>query len=290
MTTTAPATAAESLAGLARVRPAGWLANPMPRDQDAVLARAREVLERDHPGIDGRLTLLAARYTAAVVAVHTPAGTAALKLHADPAAYAGESLAYTLLDQTAPVALLHDESPRSLSMVIEYLPKPFAPRPAFPEVLVDRVAAVHTASLRLAPDAATAMAPFRLGEAAGPLWIVDRSAWADVICAHREAYGPNLVPFGHLDLKPEHLRVRADGTAVLLDVETLRPDVTGLIDLVTLPAVLRQAGHEIAPTRVAAMYRSATAVYGGGWSAAGLRTALRAFAAATGLESLHGLI
>ncbi|MEK8141689.1 hypothetical protein NKH18_00930 [Streptomyces sp. M10(2022)] len=88
MTTTAPATAAQSLAGLARVRPAGWLANPMPQDQEAVLARAREALERDHPDIDGRLTLLAARYTAAVVAVYTSAGTVVLKLHADPAAYA----------------------------------------------------------------------------------------------------------------------------------------------------------------------------------------------------------
>lgn len=290
MTAAAPATAAESLAGLARVRPAGWLANPMPSDQEEVLARAREVLERDHPDIDGRLTLLAARYTAAVVAVHTSVGTVVLKLHADPAAYAGESLAYALLDRTAPVATLHDESPRSLSMVMEYLPQPFAPGPTIPDVLVDRVAAVHTASLRLAPDAAAAMAPFRLSEAAGPGWIVDRSAWADVIGAHHEAYGPDLVPFGHLDLKPEHLRVRANGTAVLLDVETLRPDVTGLIDLVTLPAVLRQAGHEIAPGRVTAMYRSATAVHGGRWSAAGLRTALRAFAAATGLESLHGLV
>uniref|UniRef100_A0AAU2VRL9 Aminoglycoside phosphotransferase domain-containing protein n=1 Tax=Streptomyces sp. NBC_00008 TaxID=2903610 RepID=A0AAU2VRL9_9ACTN len=248
------------------------------------------MLERDHPDIDGRLTLLAARYTAAVVAVHTSCGTVVLKLHADPAAYAGESLAYAVLNRTAPVAALHVESPRSLSLVMEYLPQPYAPGPAFPEVLVDRVAAVHTASLRLAPDTAAAMASFRLSETAGPDWVVDRLAWADVISAYREAYGPDLVPFGHLDLKPEHLRVRADGTAVLLDVETLRPDVTGLIDLVTLPAVLRQAGHEIEPGRISAMYRSATAVYGGRWSAAGLRTALRAFAAATGLKSLHGLV
>ncbi|MEK8141688.1 hypothetical protein NKH18_00925 [Streptomyces sp. M10(2022)] len=42
---------------------------------------------------------------------------------------------------------------------MEYLPQPFTPGPTFPDVLVDRIAAVHTASLRLAPDAAAAMAP-----------------------------------------------------------------------------------------------------------------------------------
>ncbi len=76
---------------------------------------------------------------------------------------------------------------------------------------------------------------------------------------------------------------------VLLDVESLRPDVTGLIDLVTLPAVLRQAGHEPGPARVLGLYLDATTALGARWTAGSLKNALRAYAAATGLESLHGL-
>ncbi|GGV03586.1 hypothetical protein GCM10010502_67790 [Kitasatospora aureofaciens] len=64
------------------------------------------------------------------------------------------------------------------------------------------------------------------------------------------------MPLGHLDLKPEHLHRRSDGEVVLLDVESVRPDVTGLIDL-TLPAVLRQAGHDTSPDRVLGLYLDA---------------------------------
>ncbi|MFJ9620035.1 hypothetical protein [Streptomyces noursei] len=110
-----------------------------------------------------------------------------------------------------------------------------------------------------------------------------------MLAAHLDAYGPHLVPLGHLDLKPEHLRQRADGNVVLLDVECVRPDVTGLIDLVPLPAVLRQAGHELSPNRVLGLYLDATAARGASWTAGTLKSALRAYAAATGLESLHGL-
>jgi hypothetical protein len=76
---------------------------------------------------------------------------------------------------------------------------------------------------------------------------------------------------------------------VLIDIETVRPDVTGLIDLVTLPAVLRQTGHELSPAQVLGRYLDATAALGGRWTAGALRAALRAYAAATGLEDLHGL-
>ncbi|MGW7342720.1 hypothetical protein [Streptomyces sp. NPDC054854] len=110
-----------------------------------------------------------------------------------------------------------------------------------------------------------------------------------MLAAHLDAYGPQLVPLGHLDLKPEHLRRPFGGEVVLLDMESVRPDVTGLIDVVTLPAVLRQAGHELSPDRVLNLYLHATAALGARWTAPTLKAALRAYATATGLESLHGL-
>ncbi|MGE7439934.1 hypothetical protein [Kitasatospora sp. NPDC001175] len=291
--TTAPATAAEALAGLARIRPAGWLATPMPADPDTLLARARQALAADHPGVDGTLRLVSARYTAAVFTVHQATGPLTLKLHADPIAYAGETLAYALLTGTATIPHLHAEGDSSLSLLLEHLPHPTDwSDAATPAVLAERIAAVHTASLRLPQYATEAMTEFSLAHLAlapAPAWIADATAWSDVLAAHHDAYGPALVPLGHLDLKPEHLRLRADGTVVLLDVETVRPDVTGLIDLVTLPAVYRQAGHEMHPAKVMDLYLNATAAHGASWTTSSLKAALRAFTAATGLQSLHGL-
>ncbi|MEV0536832.1 hypothetical protein [Kitasatospora sp. NPDC050463] len=293
--TTAPATAAQALTGLARIRPAGWLATPMPTDPVDLLVRARQVLAADHPGVDGRVSVVSARYTAAVFAVHRPPPECSLvlKLHADPAAYAGETLAYALLADTAPVARLYSEGDSSLSLLLEYLPEAAEwSGPRMPAVLAERVAAVHTASLRLPGEAAEAMAGFTLAallDAPAPAWIADPAAYGEVLAAHLDAYGPALVPLGHLDLKPGHLRRRPDGEVVLLDVESVRPDVTGLIDLVTLPAVLRQAGHELSPDRVLGLYLDATTALGGSWTVGSLKAALCAYAAATGLESLHGL-
>ncbi|MFD7735300.1 hypothetical protein ACFV6F_33570 [Kitasatospora phosalacinea] len=293
--TAAPATAAEALTGLARIRPAGWLATPMPTDPATLLARARQALAADHPGIDGRLTVISARYTAAVFTVHRPDGAdpLVLKLHADAAAYAGESLAYALLNGTAPIARLHAEGDNSRSLLLEYLPEPADwTSPKTPALLAGHVAAVHTASLRLPGEAAQAMNGFTtaaLLDAPAPAWITGPAAYREVLAAHLDAYSPHLVPLGHLDLKPEHLRRRPGGDVVLLDVESVRPDVTGLIDLITLPAVLRQAGHELAPARVLDLYLEATTAQGARWTTDSLKTALRAYAAATALESLHGL-
>ncbi|MFF3981026.1 hypothetical protein [Streptomyces sp. NPDC001828] len=290
---TGAATAAEALTGLARIRPPGWLATPMPSDPAGLLLRARQALAVDHPVVKGRIRLVSARYTAAVFTVHRPPPHDALvlKLHADPAAYAGETLAYALLSDAAPVARLYAEGESSLSLLLEHLPEPADwTGPQMPTVLADRVAAVHTASLRLPGEATTALAGFRLaGAVPAPAWITDSAAYDEVLSAHLDAYGPDLVPLGHLDLKPEHLRRRPDGQVMLLDVESLRPDVTGLIDLVTLPAVLRQAGHEISPARVLGLYLDATSALGARWTNLSLKTALRAYATATGLESLHGL-
>ncbi|WP_433892540.1 hypothetical protein [Streptomyces sp. CA-111067] len=77
---------------------------------------------------------------------------------------------------------------------------------------------------------------------------------------------------------------------VLFEIETERPDVTGLIDVVRLLAVLRQAGHQTAPEEVVELYAEATTALGGRWTGLSLREALRAYAAATGLDSLHSLV
>ncbi len=239
--------------------------------------------------------MLSARYTAAVFTVHRPPPEVplVLKLHSDPAAYAGETLAYALLADTAPVARLYAEGEKSLSLLLEYLPEPADwTLSAMPAVLAERVAAVHTASLRLPTEATDALAGFTLSALHGapaPAWITNPAAYTEVLAAHLDAYGTELVPLGHLDLKPQHLRRRPDGEVVLLDVESVRPDVTGLIDLITLPAVLRQAGHELSPARVLGLYLDATAALGARWTAGTLKNALHAYAAATGLESLHGL-
>ncbi|MFE3683031.1 hypothetical protein ACFXPM_07275 [Streptomyces sp. NPDC059095] len=293
--TSAPATAAEALTGLARIRPPGWLAAPMPSDPAALLGRAHQALADDHLGATGRISVLSTRYTAAVFVVHQvpPDSSLVLKLHADPAAYAGETLAYALLTGTAPIPRLYGEGEASMSLLLEHLPEAADwSGPQMPAVLADRVAAVHTTSQRLPVEAAEAMAGFTLAALQGapaPDWIADPGAYGEVLAAHADAYDLDLVPLGHLDLKPEHLRRRGDGEVVLLDVESVRPDVTGLIDVVTLPAVLRQAGHELSADRVLGLYLDATAARGANWTAGTLKSALRAYAAATGLESLHGL-
>ncbi|MFJ9620036.1 hypothetical protein [Streptomyces noursei] len=69
--------------------------------------------------MDGRLSVVSARYTAAVLALHRPEGSLVLKLHADAAAYAGETLAYVLLADTAPVARLYAEGENPLSLLLE---------------------------------------------------------------------------------------------------------------------------------------------------------------------------
>lgn len=94
-----------------------------------------------------------------------------------------------------------------------------------PAVLAERVAAVHTASLRLPGEAAEAMAGFTLAvllDAPAPAWIADPGPYGEVLAAHADAYGPDLVPLGRLDLNPEHLRRRSDDEVVLLDVESVR--------------------------------------------------------------------
>ncbi|MEW1860828.1 hypothetical protein AB0399_10695 [Streptomyces sp. NPDC088194] len=55
------------------------------------------------------------------------------------------------------------------------------------------------------------------------------------------------------------------------------------------PAGFGQAGRELRPAEVLDLYLEATTACGGAWTSGALRAALRAYAAATGLENLHGL-
>lgn len=73
-----------------------------------------------------------------------------------------------------------------------------------------------------------------------------------------------------------------EANPVLCDIETVRPDVTGLIDLVTLPAVLRQAGIPLPGPAVRDLCQQAARRHGLNWTPA-LRSALNAHRAATTL-------
>ncbi|WP_336052216.1 hypothetical protein [Streptomyces sp. CA2R101] len=290
-----PATAAEALHGLIRVRPHGWLASPLPTSPAAAAERLHQA-RRDHaghPAAGGPLEVLAARATAAVAALGTPP-TAVLKVHADADAYNAELLAYAVVGHCRVLPRLLGAADASRSLLLEHLDDPFDWAPAdAPAAFVEAVAAVHAAPAHLDAADAEALAPFRLDRltaAPAPAWIRDPDAWHTALTLCTRAYGPEHVPVGHLDLKPEHARHRAGDSAVcLIDIETLRPDVTGLIDLITLPAVLRQAGRAMPGPVVRELYRAATARHGARWTTPDLRAALIAYQRATGLATLCGL-
>ncbi|MCX5326294.1 hypothetical protein [Streptomyces sp. NBC_00120] len=291
-----PATAAEALRGLIRVRPHGWLASPLPTTPAAVADRLRAVLDQDYgddPAAGGPLGVLAARATAAVATVGEPPA-AVLKLHADTDAYDAERLAYALVGHSPVLPSLLGAADGSRSLLLEYLPGAFDWGAAdAPAAVIEAVAAVHAAPASLDAASAEALAPFhldRLATAPAPAWISDPGAWHTVIALCLGAYGPAHIPVGHLDLKPEHVRHRrGDDVACLIDIETVRPDITGLVDLVTLPAVLRQAGTPLPGAEVRELYRAATARHGATWTTGDLRAALIAFQRATGLATLDGL-
>ncbi|WJY43271.1 hypothetical protein QT196_39110 (plasmid) [Streptomyces sp. P9-2B-2] len=291
-----PATAAEALHGLIRVRPYGWLASPLPTNPAAAAERLHKVRDQDHadhPAAGGPLEVLAARATAAVAALGEPPA-AVLKVHADPDAFNAELLAYALVGHSPVLPRLLGAADASRSLLLEHLSDPFDWAPAdAPAALVDAVAAVHAAPAGLDAASADALAPFRLDRltaAPAPAWISDLDAWHTALTLCIRAYGSEHVPVGHLDLKPEHVRHRrGDGAVCLIDIETLRPDVTGLIDLITLPAVLRQAGHPIAGPDVRELYRAATARHGAAWTTSDLRAVLIAYQRATSVATLSGL-
>lgn len=285
--TTAPA---GPLDGAARTRPDGWLATPLTTDRAAAEREAYVILARHHDNELGPVYCLTARYRTAVFALGVPPRRV-LKRHADEAGYLGEVLAYELLADENVLPDLHRACDTSRTLLVDHLDEgvSLAGTDAFDE-LVRSVALIHTASARWQPEVAETMARWNAGaalHAPSPDWITCPDDWRWLLQLVTDAHGLDHVPLGHLDLKPEHVRRRADGHLALIDAETLRPDITGLPDLITLAHMADQQGHP-PPRWVRHAYLHHVRELGAQWNDADLIRALTAFAAATGLHSLHG--
>ncbi|WP_018635325.1 hypothetical protein [Parafrankia elaeagni] len=285
------AVAVGPLAGAARTRPDGWLADPLTTDQALAAAEAAAILQHRYPRADGPVRCLTARYRSAVFTVGSPP-LAVLKRHADTAAYLGERLAYDLLTADQVLPALRASCDTSRTLLVDYLPHTadLTDRDTFDD-LITLVARVHTASARWPSPLREPMATWRIdGTAvANPAWVDDTGAWREMLRLVEAAHGPAHVPLGNLDLNGDHVRPRGDGGLALVDVETLRPDVTGLPDVVTLAYLAGEIGHPRSGPWVRARYVHHLRQLGARWTDRDLLAALRWFAAATGLESLHGL-
>lgn len=286
MSTTA---VAGPLAGAARVRPDGWLATPLTTDPARAEAQARSLIYRHHPAAPGPVRCLTARYRTAAFALGSPPRQL-LKRHGDEAAYLGEVLAYQLLDGERVLPELHSTSDTTRTLVVDHLDEAADIDTAGGfEELIAAVAAIHTAPSRWAPPTAEIMSPWRLdAPASAHEWVQQPTDWQDLVQLTAAAHGDGHVPLGHLDLKADHARRRPDGRLALIDAETLRPDLTGMPDLITLAYLATTDGRTLSPRWVRQAYRRHTNDLGAQWSDDGLVRALRAFAAATGLMSLHG--
>lgn len=290
------------LDGFAAPRPGGWLPHPLTTDPARAEAEAAKLLAAHHPGFAGHtVRCLTARYRSHVCTLTpplTPSGPAAvIKRHADAAAYLGETIAYATLADEAVLPELYELADDARTLIVEYIPHP-APLPGDLDELIGAVAAIHTAPLRWPATTRQAMSRWTLTAlraAPPPAWITDPAAWHTTLQLHADAYGTAAVPIGHLDLKADHARRRwperpatGHGGLVLVDTETLRPDLTGLPDLITLAWITREL-HENAGPHVRQTYLAHVTARGAAWTTPTLTTALRAFATATGLASLYEL-
>ncbi|MEV5574417.1 hypothetical protein AB0L06_30655 [Spirillospora sp. NPDC052269] len=225
------------LDGAARTRPAGWLPHPLTTDPAAATEQAHDLLTRHHPtAAVGPLRCLTARYRSATFAVGAPPALI-LKRHADFTAYLGEVLAYQLLDGQALVPELREANDDTLTLLTEYLPHTVALTHACEwDELIGVVAGIHTTSAywdRATSDAASGWTVRALLEAPVPDWITHPGQWQRALEVVAGAHGDQHVPLGCLDLKSDHARRDTTGRLKILDVETLRPDLTGLWDLIT---------------------------------------------------------
>ncbi|MCP3819365.1 hypothetical protein NLX86_15005 [Streptomyces sp. A3M-1-3] len=278
------------LDGAAHTRPDGWLPNPLTTDPAAAERQAYVILARHHDNEPGPVRCLTARYRAAVFALGSPPRRV-LKRHADEAGYLGEVLAYELLADDNVLPVLHRACDTSRTLLVDHLDEAvmLAGTDTFDE-LVRSVALINTASARWHPTVAETMARWHTRtalDAPSPDWITRPDDWRRLLQLVTDAHGTGHVPLGHLDLKPEHVRRRADGHLALIDAETLRPDITGLPDLITLAHMADQQGHP-SPRWVRHAYLHHVRELGAQWNDRDLIRALAAFAAATGLRSLHG--
>ncbi|MEU3299795.1 hypothetical protein ABZ729_08235 [Streptomyces sp. NPDC006678] len=285
-------TLAGPLAGAARVRPDGWLATPLTTDPPQAEAQARSLIQRHHPTASGPVRCLTARYRTATFTLGAPPRQV-LKRHGDEAAYLGEVLGYQLLDGERVLPELHSASDTSRTLVVDFLDEMAdIDRKGGFEELIAAVAAIHTAPARWPQHITETMSPWRLATTAdtpASAWVRDPAAWREMLRLVTAAHGADHVPLGHLDLKADHCRRRPDGRLALIDAESLRPDLTGLPDLITLAYLGQVEGRALRPRWVRQAYRRHTNDLGAQWSDAGLVRALTTFATATGLTSLHGV-
>lgn len=235
---------------------------------------------------------LTARYRTATFTLGDPPRQL-LKRHGDEAAHLGEVLAYQLLEAEHVLPDLHSTCDATRTLVVDFLDQPadIDHADGFEE-LVAAVAAIHTAPARWPGHITEIMNPWRLATAAetpAPQWVRDPAAWRQLLRSTAAAHGEAHVPLGHLDLKADHCRRRPDGRLALIDAETLRPDLTGLADLIALAYLAQADGRTLSPCWVRQLYLRHTNDLGAQWSDAGLVRALTAFADATGLHSLHGV-
>ncbi|MBO2461550.1 hypothetical protein [Actinomadura violacea] len=278
------------LDGAARARPGGWLPNPLTTCPEDAIAEAHILLRHFYPGHYGTLRCLAARYRSHVFTVDTPPRLV-FKRHAAEGAYLGEVLAYQLLEHAEVLPRLVAFDDESRTLLVPYIrgTVDLSHGSMFDE-LVRVVARVHTAPAFWHDDVAGTAAQWRMDvmlDGPPPEWVPQPDDWRWLLRLVQDAHGEAHVPIGNLDLKAEHVRRRIDGRLVIVDGETLRPDLTGIPDLVTLAFMAADvSGYK--PRRIRDVYVQETRALGADWTDSSLVAALNAFAVATGLKSLHG--
>lgn len=277
------------LDGATRVRPDGWLATPLTTSPGEAEDQARELLA--HHDIPQPVTIrcLTARYRTAAFAVGDPPDRL-LKRHADHGAFLGEVLAYDLAGPGV-LPTLHSVCDQSRTLLVEYLDTPAdLHAPGTFNELIAAAATIHTASSRWDTATAEVMAPFQVGAAlaaATPGWITDPVAWRNLLRLVGAAHGTTHVPLGQLDLKADHARRHPDGRLAIIDAETLRPDLTGMPDLITLAWLARNLGLPHTGPAIRRTYLDRVNELDAAWTDTALIAALHAFADATGLHRLH---
>ncbi|MGH3771448.1 MAG: MBL fold metallo-hydrolase [Pseudonocardiaceae bacterium] len=279
------------LEGATRVRPDGWLPHPLTSDPRLAEAQARSLFTEYHGEQRSvPLVCLTARYRTATFALGHPPERL-FKRHADEAAHLGEVLAYQLLADDGVLPTLLSARDTSHTLIVDYLARPADLRaPGVFDELIAAVATVHTASARWDIQTSEVMAGWRVRNALAtptPNWITQPEVWRRLLRLTAAAHGPGHVPLGQLDLKADHARRQPDGRLAIIDAETLRPDLTGMPDLITLAWLAREINLPMTSREVRHAYRNQVNELGAYWSDTALVTALRAFADATGLHRLH---
>lgn len=277
--------------GATRPHTAGRLPILLTTNRAHAEAQARHLIHVHHPQAPGPLRCLTAGHRTAVFALGDPP-TRLLKRHADEAAYLGETLAYQLLTEEDVLPTLRSHSDPTQTLVVDFLDRQAdLSVPSVFDELIRLVAAIHTAPARWPPALAEIMSAWRveaLVNAPTPQWIKSPEAWGRLMNLVAGAHGPEHIPLGHLDLKSDHTRHREDGRLALIDAETLRPDLTGLPDLITLVYLAGDIVPVLPPAWIRRGYLRHVNFLGAQWTDADLCRALEAFADATGLHSLHG--